>query len=270
MKWTSYSALRRWCYVWLFKLHGTAQMLMFPLFLLQWCHAAGQLWMRKYVVRLLLQRWSGGEGVHPPGHRQRPHSTTGSVSLLLEQKLQCSVSHTLTSVFVVSWFYYHIFRIVVWILIILADMFFLCLLYFIAISWQITWCFYRWLIYFIKHLTKTERRLIVSGLCSHWQEVWGHTRATRNAPCLDFTVLSQFLWLYYSGEQCDDLVLVGCWLCPLSLSSLFLMRGLTCWNWSSALRHESYCTEPPGGREEEGGGNGCSHSIFKQLKDTCD
>lgn len=71
---------------------------MFPLFIPQWCHAAGRLWMRKHVVRLL-QRWSGGEGVHPPGHRQRPHATTGSVSLLLEQNLQSSVSHSNLSVF---------------------------------------------------------------------------------------------------------------------------------------------------------------------------
>lgn len=38
--------------------------------------------MRKYVVRLLLQRWSGGEGAHPPGHWQRPHAAAGSVATL--------------------------------------------------------------------------------------------------------------------------------------------------------------------------------------------
>lgn len=77
------------------------------------CHAAWRPAVREHVVRLLLQRWSGGEGLHPPGHRQCPHAPAGSVwvkslSYVYSYDLCC---FTLLSLFFSSRFWLHSFKV---------------------------------------------------------------------------------------------------------------------------------------------------------------
>ena len=182
--------------------------------------------MRDDVIGLLLQRWSGGEGVHPPGHRQRPHAAAGSVSP--------------PPLVVVLW-----------------SVWKTCMLFY-GLSFRLLqqqWCTSERIQ--AKRKKNPVQKLIVSALRS--------PSSLRSCYCKKKKprVLTSVFYLGYHGNIISIKPQLCVWLrgavwWPLAPSCFtFLLRflwgggfmfSLICWNWTDALRETR--------EEEEGGGGG--------------